>query len=690
MIQISKYSSINFSDDWKLPFQQQVEYIQKFKPSDQPRVQYSNDPESTLKPFIDIGSSVKEISVTTLASDDSLTINEFVVDLSEVSECSTVELFFADSADGDKSISAVFLVDPNLEDTVLVEYTHRRNDFETIFDLSNRFCFRVEGCFLPQEVSFDNDTENFRDQRYKSKTLSSFPIEKKTLSLGGGFGVPNWTARLINNIFSLSNVYVDGERMVRSDGSSVEITLLHNDYPLYIYKMEVEATEDEDTGDLLSLLRVVDSKKKIARSTGDSVRVYNTFAKELGISDSRMIRELETVEEIGGNFYIELDDNVSSNTGKATLRTLQQFIFDGWIDQPVRTTDNVQFKSVKGSKGSWGIGETGDAKFRDITGRGMTLSGFLEVPELRYNQVRVYTGVDWQTFGGGVIASVEVDKDSAGNMLNTGTITLKLEPGQIGAVAVDDLCVGIFHNYDGGNDTANEDQRNGNFRFAGFCSVYFRITEITESDNSVFRYALRGVSENWTWQHHPSPQMNFACYANPTNKDRQSCKYSTTEYSIGLWNMTTWEYGENNIYAISGILDGFSLNGKDFEGTGVVIGNGYFYGTLEQISNAPVTMEIDTNGDYFLAYGETITVTCKVFRGWEDITAGVTKWGVVRDSGDPAGDAAWQLKDKAKNFAGTIDISLTKEESDLGPGLSTLFTFTAEGTQGIAIGELKI
>ena len=358
MLLVSRFSSINFDDDWKLPFQIQECYLQKFKPSDQPRVQYSLETASALKPFMDINGSVSEINTSEVVVIEDTTIREFVVNLGSVVSRTNVEIFFAESAQGSRELSAIIDVDPDVENTVLIEYTNRRNDFDTVFNPANKFSFRVEGCFLPQEVSFDSETESFRDQRHKSKLLSGFPVEKRTLSIGGGFGVPNWAARLINGIFCLSNVEVDGERMIRVDGG-VELSMIHNDYPLYIYKIELEHTEDEEVSDILSLLRVVDSKKKVARSTGDDVRVYNAFAKDLGITDSKMIRELSTIQEIAENFYIEIDDNVSSNTAKATLKVLQQFIFNGWIDQPVRTNDDVKFNSVTSSNGKWEISEDG-------------------------------------------------------------------------------------------------------------------------------------------------------------------------------------------------------------------------------------------------------------------------------------------------------------------------------------------
>ena len=346
MIQVSRYSSINFDNDWKLRFQIQADYCQKFATTDKPRVQYVLSADSLLKPFIEVNGVVTQQESLTLNQTDDFIVKEVVLNLASIQPGAEVLLFFAENDSSVHELESLFLVTDETDDTVLIEYTNRRNEFDTIFSTNSLFQFRVEGAFLPQDYTFESQSENFRDQRHVAKTLSGYPIEKKTLSLGGGFGVPRWVASLINNIFSLSNVYVNGDRMVRDEGGSVEMTLLHNDYPLYIYKITLEKSDDI-TADLVALFRAVDSKKKVARSSGEDIRVYNEFAKSLGISDSKMIRELSTIEEISKNFYIEIDDGASSNTGKTTLALLQKFIFEGWIDQPVRKKDDVQFKSVE-------------------------------------------------------------------------------------------------------------------------------------------------------------------------------------------------------------------------------------------------------------------------------------------------------------------------------------------------------
>ena len=58
----------------------------------------------------------------------------------------------------------------------------------------------------------------------------------------------------------------------------------------------------------------------------------------------------------------------------------------------------------------------------------------LTVPELRFNRASIYTGIRWDTFGGGIIENVEIDTDDLGKELQSGIITLRLEDGDIGAI----------------------------------------------------------------------------------------------------------------------------------------------------------------------------------------------------------------------------------------------------------------
>lgn len=139
-----------------------------------------------------------------------------------------------------------------------------------------------------------------------------------------------------------------------------------------------------------------------------------------------------------------------------------------------------------------------------------------------------------------------------------------------------------------------------------------------------------------------------------------------------------WKQGDTYTY-----YDQVTHNGTTWlcvapEGTNVtsepVRGNDYW---KAQTAILDATLSISQSTGEWIDKGETSHVVCSVIRGFEDITDQVTSWNIVRDSGDAVNDAAWQNKDKVKNFDGTIDIAWTDEEDDIGDSTSCIFTITA-------------
>lgn len=119
------------------------------------------------------------------------------------------------------------------------------------------------------------------------------------------------------------------------------------------------------------------------------------------------------------------------------------------------------------------IDENGNAEVESLASR-----RFIETPEFRYNRVDVKVGDKWRAPGAGIIESVDTESKIC---------TLKLEEGEIGAVAVGDICMGIFHSLTSSdNATEDTDDSRGNRTFAGFCTVYFTITEVIGSRNEQF------------------------------------------------------------------------------------------------------------------------------------------------------------------------------------------------------------
>lgn len=82
--------------------------------------------------------------------------------------------------------------------------------------------------------------------------------------------------------------------------------------------------------------------------------------------------------------------------------------------------------------------------------------------------------------------------------------------------------------------------------------------------------------------------------------------------------------------------------------------------------------------------GETHTVVCKLMLGDKDVTTAVKSWAVARKTDDAADDIAWALKDKVRNFKGSLDITWANDnsEDDLGRGDVASFTFTATTNTG--------
>jgi hypothetical protein len=214
------------------------------------------------------------------------------------------------------------------------------------------------------------------------------------------------------------------------------------------------------------------------------------------------------------------------------------------------------------------IFDTGHGEFES-----MFIRRFLEVPELRYNRVMVTLGDKWRAPGAGIIETVDT---------GTKTCTLKLEDGEIGAVAVGDICMGIYHNITG-NATEDYDDGKGNRRFAGFCTVYFTITEVTGERNEAFKYQLRPTSSSWSSSFDPFEMMTFVAYGNFTNAGRQTSVYETRTYTRMLWKQNTWEISAANVALQYGDLSNLNIFGLNMDGYSMYLNNIYMTGIIKQI-----------------------------------------------------------------------------------------------------------
>lgn len=281
-----------------------------------------------------------------------------------------------------------------------------------------------------------------------------------------------------------------------------------------------------------------------------------------------------------------------------TVEGITRFLKRQQLDEGFRTSD---FAS-----GITGFGA-------QIDGRGagelesLFIRRFLEVPELRKNRVGISVGDDWSAPGAGVIESVDKDQK---------LVTLKLEEGEIGAVAVEDICMGIFHDFDPSNNaTADSDDGRGNFSFAGFATVYFRITEVLGDRNERFRYELRPLSATFTKQIDPMESMTFVAYGSFTNPARQSSRYSTRTYQRYLRNVSDWEFTAENIAAQFGDLTNLSVFGIQMSGYSAYLDNIYLQGMISSLDKKAL---LDTRSKLFRLVGDDgVGVAFTPEAGWK-------------------------------------------------------------------------
>lgn len=255
--------------------------------------------------------------------------------------------------------------------------------------------------------------------------------------------------------------------------------------------------------------------------------------------------------------------------------------------------------------------------------------------------------------------------------------------------------------------------------------------EIRDSNNNIlydgkkFSWIVISASDKAEGSDNPAAGDTIVLMGNRTNTDRMSFVIKETygdnaPREVGYTNVHSYTLGDNNlVYEISPkkvrfytkyyeqvnvdgsivktinyrgdwkqgdtytYYDQVTHNGTTWlcvapEGTNVTSeparGNDFW---KAQNAILDATLNITQSTGEWIDKGETNHVVCSVIRGFEDITDQVTSWNIVRDSGDAVNDAAWQNKDKVKNFDGTIDIAWTDEEDDIGDSTSCIFTITA-------------
>jgi hypothetical protein len=265
VIKNSKFSSLSFRDDWQAWFDAQACYIQKFAVGEEIRIQFTSaDTGFEAKYIDDENESEIPVAITALITIGNITLFEafFTINTPGIYR-------FELTAGLCDPLTAYFCIKPieELEGTVLLSYTHRKNDFDTIFS-GRKFNFRIEGGIYPGNKTQAVENEIFRDQRFHPYQTSARSYEISTLTIGDTDGVPQWVGNKISHIFDLSDVEIDGVKSVRNESSTPELISTGVNNPLYVHKISIEQS-DEDTHTL------IDYYKFLTNNAGAYIRDNN-------------------------------------------------------------------------------------------------------------------------------------------------------------------------------------------------------------------------------------------------------------------------------------------------------------------------------------------------------------------------------------------------------------------------------
>lgn len=365
---------------------------------------------------------------------------------------------------------------------------------------------------------------------------------------------------------------------------------------------------------------------RLSRIQGYEKKLYNEYIATYTIGDNTPYSRLGSIEsdvkaslysqrigiaENGAAIYLitRYDNTFPTDTNAySARRAIWEFANK---QAPDTFKGRMTFNAGAQFGPSYASGITGVGGFISEKGAGelesLFIRRFLEVPELRYNRVGISVGDDWSAPGAGVIESVDKEQK---------LVTLKLEEGEIGAVAVGDICMGIFHDFDPSNNaTADSDDGRGNRTFAGFATVYFRITEVLGDRNERFRYELRPLSATFTKQLDPMESMTFVAYGSFTNPARRSSRYSTRTYQRYLRNVSDWEFTAENIAAQFGDLTNLSVFGIQMSGYSAYLDNIYLQGMVSSLDKKVL---LDTQSKLFRMVGDNgIGVAFTPEAGWK-------------------------------------------------------------------------
>ena len=317
-----------------------------------------------------------------------------------------------------------------------------------------------------------------------------------------------------------------------------------NGVGIYLIRAKYDQTQPTDYN---AYSAAAADEKFLSRKKNDTAEGIITFAK--GILANTLSSEKFVSGNEGKGHSTWIDDDGVSHTevdqvkARKTVVTKQIAAEEGNVTELTSTNIEATVLTVLDkiiAKDQTLSGKISSAKFLsgllgygwmiDAKGNGelhsLSIRSFLEVPELRYNQVQVVGDELWVT-AGGVISDVQA-ADSGRY-----TITLKLEEGQTNPFAADDILRGIYH------------------VSTGFSTIQMRVDSVAEDGTMTVTPRTPDLV--------PQKFMNIAKTGNFTNAARQrSILISSKQGRIQFMaDVNDWEIAPSMVRMILGDTSGF-------------------------------------------------------------------------------------------------------------------------------------
>jgi hypothetical protein len=185
-------------------------------------------------------------------------------------------------------ISEPIEVSETHENTLLLEYKHRKYRGGVVFETGIEFSLRVHG-FLQLKPPASKDTL-YEDQVLDMTMVDSKPYRIwELIMFGPDGGIPDWMIDKLNWVLGCSDLRIDGKYYTKQEGAKIEEGDNIQNGLLKSYRIELREqinrnskvfSGTENTNEQLNILLNVSSKGFADTTTGDSSNIFQVIDVE--------------------------------------------------------------------------------------------------------------------------------------------------------------------------------------------------------------------------------------------------------------------------------------------------------------------------------------------------------------------------------------------------------------------------